>query len=877
MDYDYNPQLGYKRTLFTEEYDFLIGVHGCQLQEDGLKIIAATHRGRKAVVKVSFLTDTVFRLQMFPEGSNLTARNPVFALDSPKMRTGNEGEGPEREREDSGVCGKVPGNCGEGSECSGKDRECVEHPVLMEQNEWIEYGTDALQLRFRRDYWELSIYSGGKLLTKEQIFDTNVDNRWKTLPIGFRCDDQGRWTSVWENMYLYSDEAFWGFGERFTDFNKRGQHLTCWQKDALSTNTEDSYKGHPFFMSSRGYAVLMNTFTRCTFDMGSVSSVGYQMTAEDGYLDYIFLAEPSGDYKKLLQQYISLTGAIPMIPKWAFGFWQSRCTYQSREEIEAVVNHALQEELPIDVIHIDFWQKEGYLGCWEWDTQRFPDPEGMIRWLNDRHVHLSIWNYPYVTEDSAMFAELAAREFFVKDREGNPAMFYAMADAEYKAACFDFTNPEVVKWYKEKVSAVLKMGVSVIKTDFSEAVPEDAVYYDSSTGVEGHNRLTYLYAQTVYDTMQQCRENCTAGEAATEEKRSGKQQRADFPLLWGRSGYAGSHRIPAAWAGDSSSALNNHSAILRGGLSIALSGVSFWGFDLGGFYNTAPNGNECPPTEEEYLRSVEMGMLMPLARAHGKTPREPWNISERALQIVRDYDRMRHRMVPYLYSAACESHLEGVPMLRPLLLEYPKDFIARVQELSYMLGRSLLVAPPFDREEYGVYLPEGKWLNLLSGEILTGQQFVTAAPTLEQIPVFQRADSILPLVQQKDVSYVPEGSFRDMEVQLFYVGKGRTCGISEGIGEEARLANEYTVCQVCTETGYPVEGADQINDLSMTAVFYDQTEDGQIRSYYFRAYEDAEHCLWLETDMDAAKVTVRSEKVFEGIYLNGVKTAFVRK
>ena len=116
-----------------------------------------------------------------------------------------------------------------------------------------------------------------------------------------------------------------------------------------------------------------------------------------------------------------------------------------------------------------------------------------------------------------------------------------------------------------------------------------------------------------------------------------------------------------------------------------------------------------------------------------------------------------------------------------------------------------------------------------------------------------------------------------MEVQLFYVGKGRTWGISEGIGEEARLANEYTVCQVCTETGYPVEGADQINHLSMTAVFYDQTEGGQIRSYYFRAYEDAEHCLWLETDMDAAKVTVRSEKVFEGIYLNGVKTAFVRK
>ena len=779
MDYDYNPQLGYKRTLFTEEYDFLVGVQGCELQEDGLKITAVTHRGKKAIVKAVFLSGTVFRLQMFPEGSDLTARNPVFSPESWTQK-----------------------NCAEAT-VAGENG-----PVLTEQAEWIVYGTDALQLRFRKDYWELSIYTGGKLLTKEQVFDTNVDNRWKTLPIGFQCDAEGNWVSVRENMYLYSDEAFWGFGEKFTDFNKRGQHLTCWQKDALSTNTEDSYKNHSFFISSRGYAVLMNTFTRCTFDMGNASQVGYQMTAEDGYLDYIFLAEPTGDYKKLLQQYITLTGAVPMIPKWAFGFWQSRCTYQSREEIETVVNRALQEQVPIDVIHIDFWQKDGYLGCWEWDTERFPDPEGMIRWLNDRHVHLSIWNYPYVTEDSVMFAELAEKGFFIKNREGNPAMVYAMADAEYMAACFDFTNPEVVKWYKEKVSAVLRLGVSVIKTDFSEAVPEDAVYYDGSTGIEGHNKLTYLYAQTVYDTMQECNNN---------------------PLLWGRSGYAGSHRIPAAWAGDSSSALNNHSAILRGGLSIALSGVSFWGFDLGGFYNTAPNGNECPPTEEEYLRSVELGMFMPLTRAHGKTPREPWNISEKALQIVKDYDRMRHRMVPYLYSAACESHLEGVPMLRPLLLEYPKDAVARAQELSYMLGGSLLVAPSFDREEYEIYLPEGKWLNLLSGEILEGRQFVAVAPALEQIPVFQRADSILPLLQEKDAAYVPEGSFRDMEVQLFYVG----------------------------------------SSPAMETVFHDQDEAGEIRSYSFRAYEDAEGCLWVETDMEIEKVTVRSEKTFARVYLNG--------
>ena len=117
----------------------------------------------------------------------------------------------------------------------------------------------------------MSIYQNGKLLTKEQAFDTNVDNRWKQLPTGFRVDASGKSIASFEQFVLFSDEQFWGFGEKFTHFNKRGQRIECWQKDALSTNTEDSYKSHPYFTSSRGYSVLLNTFTRSSFDMGASS------------------------------------------------------------------------------------------------------------------------------------------------------------------------------------------------------------------------------------------------------------------------------------------------------------------------------------------------------------------------------------------------------------------------------------------------------------------------------------------------------------------------------------------------------------------------------------------------------------------------------
>lgn len=766
MEIDYNPQLGYRRTIFHGNYDFLIGISFFESRGDGLYITADTYRGKQVPVKICFFTDTAFRFQMLPDPGISEVKCPVFLPDL-------------REKAESG-----------------------------ETEDFFWYKTGRTELRFQKKFWEMSVYAQGKLISKQQVFDTNVDNRWKCLPVGFETDEAGRCVKVRENMYLFSDEEFWGFGERFTELNKRGRRLQCWQKDALSTNTEDSYKGHPFFISSRGYAVLLNTFTRSVFDMGCTSQVSWQMEAEDGCLDYFFFVEPSGDYKSLLRQYIDLTGGIPMIPKWAFGFWMSKCSYQNRREIEEVAEKAAQYQLPVDVIHIDNWQRRENFGTWEWDTDRFPDPEGMIQWLKERQIHLSLWMYPYLDETSPLFPELEEKGYFVKNREGKTALFYSTADSATRCGCFDFTNPEFLKWYKGRVMPVLRMGVSVIKTDFSEAVPEDALYWDGTGGVQGHNRLTYLYAATIYRWMQEA-----------------QKETGNMPMLWGRSGFAGSHRIPAAWAGDSSSALNNHSALLRGGLSIAMSGVSFWGFDMGGFYSTDYNGNECLPTEEEYLRSMELGFFMPLSRAHGKTPREPWKFSEKVLETARKFDQMRHELIPYLYSTACESHLEGVPMLRPLLLEYPKDLTARNQELSCMIGGSLLIAPPFERERYSVYLPAGKWADMGTGEILPGGGYLELQPKMDELPVFQKENSLVLRLPGQDQAHVPQGPFRELNGTLFY-------------SEE------------------------------MNAVYYDETKDGEIGKYTFHAYEK-DGFLRVDTELNLKRLELITEKTFRGIVING--------
>lgn len=713
----YNPQYGIRRTIFSDEYDFLTVIESASADEKGVHFLVRTWKERTAAVCVTFLTPSVFRFVMVPELTADSHRQPVVEHTSQEwFKTGNVS--------------------------------------FTEDEDKYIYATERLSLHFSKKYWEMSIYQNGKLLTKEQAFDTNVDNRWKQLPTGFKVNTFGESVSTFEQFILFSDEMFWGFGEKFTHFNKRGQRIKCWQKDALSTNTEDSYKSHPYFTSSRGYSILLNTFTRSSFDMGASSWISYQMDSDDPVLDYIFLAEESRDYKRLLQQYLQITGQIPMIPQWAFGFWMSKCSYRSRKEIEGVIDEADRLGIGIDVIHIDNWQKPDMAGVWEWDTERFPDPEGMIKELNKKKIHLSLWNYPYLKEDSPAFKSLAERGFFVKNKEGQPAMFKSTADSVVLCACFDFTNPEFLEWYKERVKKIVSMGVSVIKTDFSEAVPEEVVFHNGMSGREGHNLLTYLYAKNIYIWM---KEIC--------------EKRGEFPLLWGRSGYVGSHTIPAAWAGDSSSDKANHSAILQAGLGMAMSGVSFWGYDLGGFYNTGYTGNEKRPDVEDYLSSVQMGLWMPLSRAHGKTPREPWQYGELALVKVKEWINFRHRLAPYLYHTACQSHLFGIPMLRPLVMEYPNDPVAKIQNLSYMLGDSLLISPGFDREGYDLYLPEGQWMNIESKEVYEGRSFVPVenkpfADGGTSLLVFQKEGTSIPLLAQSEVMRVPDGAWKEEDLDF---------------------------------------------------------------------------------------------------------------
>jgi alpha-D-xyloside xylohydrolase len=340
-----------------------------------------------------------------------------------------------------------------------------------------------------------------------------------------------------------------------------------------------------------------------------------------------------------------------------------------------------------------------------------------------------------------MYKEGVEKGFFLKDRDGG---VIHIPDFELcEVAIVDFTNPEAREWYKNKHSDLLRKGVSVFKCDMGEAVPEKAVFHNGKTGVEMHNLYPLYYQGTVFEAV---------------EKVYGRGS----GLVWGRSGCAGIQRYPVQWSGDSHATFEDMACVLRGGLSYSLSGVPFWSHDIGGFQGPKPS-----PTL--YVRWAQWGLLSPLSRCHGTTPREPWEYGEEALRIFREFTRLRYSLLPYIYSCAYEACETGIPVARPLVLEYQDDPNTRKIDLEYLFGSSLLVVPVLNEEGYvEYYLPKGEWLNWWSRKPIKGGCWVKERVPLQVIPLLVRENSVIPRVTP--VQHVGE-KFEEMILEIFVKDK----------------------------------------------------------------------------------------------------------
>jgi len=525
--------------------------------------------------------------------------------------------------------------------------------------------------------WRIEIYNAqGELITRTMHKVDDDSTYTPILPFSFvrRASDYSR--SVSAAFSLGPDEKIYGCGESFTGLNKRGQKVVLFADDANGVENESMYKPIPFFISSHGYGMFMHTSTPITCDFGKYYSGMSSLMIGDEKLDlFVFLGKPA----EILDEYTDLTGKAPMPPLWSFGFWQSRITYFSEKEGRAVADKLREHRIPADVIHFDTgWFEEDWRCDYRFSESRFDDPEGMITDLKKQGFHVCLWQLPYFVPRNRLFPELLEKELVVRDRSGN---------IPYEDAVLDFSNPDAVEWYQEKIAGLLEMGVGAIKVDFGEAAPLNGIYHSGRTGFYEHNLYPLRYNKAAADITLEVN-----GEH----------------IIWARSAWAGSQRYPLHWGGDAASTDVGMAAELRGGLSFGLSGFTFWSHDFGGFVSPTP--------ENLYRRWTAFGALSSHSRSHGQPPKEAWEYGEDFLDYFRSAMEMRYRLIPYIYAQSKECTEKGLPVLRALFVDYPDDPGAWLIEDQYMFGSDMLVAPLFTSSTgRDVYLPPGSWIDYQTG------------------------------------------------------------------------------------------------------------------------------------------------------------------
>jgi len=611
---------------------------------------------------------------------------------------------------------------------------------VEEEPDYIWLKTPACSVRIAKKLWELSVYDkDGNPLCSEHRADTDIRGNLRVKPLGYAREDNGRVGKVYESFHLAPDEHLYGLGEKFMPLDKRGQRIEAWNYNTWGTTNERAYKNIPFFMSTRGYGVFVNSSHRIIFDMGaSASSISCLIEVDDSRLDLYLIYGPQ--LKEILSKYIAITGRAPVPPKWSFGLWMSKASYRSREELEGVAEALRSKDIPCDVLHLDpAWMREGMHADLVWDEEAFPRPAEMIANLKAKGFKLCLWLYPWISERSEAYREAVAGGYFATKEDGSIYHFRPTwpRDAPL-CGIVDFSHPGAVHWYQEKLKALIEMGVDAFKTDFGEAIPEDARFYNGMTGREMHNLYPMLYNKAVFE--------------AVEKYSNGRG------IVWARSAWAGSQRYPIHWAGDQLCNFLSLACALWGGLSLGLSGVPFWSHDIGGFKGE--------PSPELYIRWAQFGLLSSHSRCHGTTPREPWEFGEEALCIFRFYAKLRYRLIPYLYSYAHVASRTGLPLMRAMVLEYQDDPNTYHLGLQYLLGRELLVAPIYDKSsERYVYLPGGKWIDYWTKEEYKGPITIRYKAPLDVIPLFVKGDSIIPL--GPEMSYVGEREFDPLTLDVY--------------------------------------------------------------------------------------------------------------
>lgn len=533
----------------------------------------------------------------------------------------------------------------------------------------------------------------------------------------------------------YEDERFYGLGQhQHGRLNQKGCVI-----DLAQRNTEVSI---PFLLSSRGYGLLWHNPAIGRVELGYTETRWVANATTQ--LDYWITVGSTP--AEILEHYADATGHAPAFPTWAAGFWQCKLRYRTQDELLSVAREYKRRGLPLSVMIIDFfhWTLQGE---WRFDFAAWPDPASMVRELEEMGVKVMVSVWPTVNPLSRNFAEMQARGLLVRTERGLSALmdFWDNQPGRVHLSFYDATNPEARQFIWEQVRAGY-----------------------SSHGIK-HWWLDACEPELTFPQMDHLRFALGNGEAVANaypllhERGFYEHQRAEGEteiINLCRSGWAGSQRYGTAiWSGDIASSFEALQAQVRAGLNMGLSGIPWWNSDIGGFHGADP---QSPAFRELIVRWFQYGVFCPITRLHGHRhpispegmamfaggPNEIWSFGEEAYAIIKKLLFLRERLRPYILEHMKLASERGIPLMRPLFLEFPQDDLSWAIDDQFLFGPDLLVAPVLTAgaRERQVYLPVGTtWCDAWSGHTFDGGQMITTAAPLERIPLYIRGQAQLPL------------------------------------------------------------------------------------------------------------------------------------
>lgn len=553
----------------------------------------------------------------------------------------------------------------------------------------LDHATGRLTLRAQATRDEAPLWSGTvrPLRSWGRAAVPALDIEWDAAPGEFLC----------------------GLGERFDSLDQYGKTVAMWIRDdpGQGSQGEHSYYCTPVLFSGRGYALFATDNPEGEFQLNALGD-GHHRYRRAGAAVTFYLAA-GRSLRELVLKRGRIQGPFRGVPDWAWGPWMSKNSYETQDEAEQAIRNMARHHLPVSAIVQEAWKGPSERGAYNlFDPNRWPDVPRYFELCRRHGLQTVLWQVPIIHPLSPHYAEGLELDAFVKAPDGSVSIRTAWMTG---FANVDFTNPRAVAFWKDLLRPVTRLGIAGFKADDGEAIKPDDVFSDGRRGWQVHNEFSTLY-------------NTAVTELLEEEGVDG--------MIWARSGSLGIERAPALWAGDQYASWPQLRSLLPAGLSASISGMPFWGHDIGGYV-----GN---PSPELYIRWLQFGAFSPLMQYHGVAPREPWLFGPEALAAYRLLACLRMNLRPTLKALGKEAAETGLPIMRPMTLEFPADARFRGDNTQYMLGPNLLVAPVLEEGATGrrIRFPEGTWHHVLCPVAYDGPSEVFVPIRLQSAPVFVR-------------------------------------------------------------------------------------------------------------------------------------------